>query len=265
MKTMKTPLACLVLAGLVAAGIAGCRTNPYTGREQLMLVSKQQAVQMGSQANQQIVKKENLSNDPRYVNPVRRIGGRIAAQIEQVDYDWRFNVVDDPDTLNAFALPGGYVYVYTGLIDLAQGDAELASVIAHEIAHVIARHGSERMSMQMVSQLGQQLAATALGSGSSAGARAAMVAFGAGAKVGVILPYSRKHEHEADIIGLKLMAAAGYDPREAVDFWKRMAAQSKGGKPPAFLSTHPTDEARIESLKRNMPEAMDIYWETVKG
>jgi predicted Zn-dependent protease len=248
----------LILTGLgAAAAAAGCTTNPYTGREQLMLVPSSRARELGHQARSEILKKEPITKDPRYTGPVIKSGTRIAAVVDRPGYDWEFHVVDKPDTVNAFALPGGYVFVYTGLFDLAGGEAQLATVIGHEIAHVIARHGSERMSMGIVSEMGRQLAATALGGGSQS-VNAFMVAFGIGANVGVILPYSRIQEYEADEIGVRLMARAGYDPRNALEFWAKMAKKD-GKKPPAFLSTHPADEDRIENIRAMMPEAMQIY------
>lgn len=247
---------------LAAAGAAatafGCTTNPYTGRDQLILVSRGQARELGRQARDDVLKTEPITKDPKYTGPVIKSGLRIAEAANQPDYDWEFHVVDKPDTLNAFALPGGYVFVYTGIFDLAGDEPQLATVIGHEVAHIIARHGSERMSMSMVSQLAQQLAVTAIG-GSSQTLNIFKVAYGIGANVGVFLPYSRLQELEADEIGLRLMAQAGYDPHNAVEFWGKMIAEDKGSRPPAFLSTHPPGEERIANLKSLMPEAMEIY------
>lgn len=254
------------LAGAgTAATVIGCATNPYTGEQQLMLVSREEAAQMGLQARNEVLKKQNVTKDPRYTGPVISAGTRITSLSGLPNYDWEFNVIKD-DTLNAFALPGGYTFIYTGLWELANGsEAELAAVIGHEIAHIIARHGSERMSLGMASQLGKQLAATALGGGSQM-SNLFMVAYDVGASVGVILPYSREHELEADEIGTKLMARAGYDPRNALKFWKKMAAQKDGGGgQPAFLSTHPATNARINHLESLMPEAMELYRQARRG
>lgn len=249
----------LWLAGAGTAALTlGCATNPYTGRDQLILVSSGQEQQLGKQARDEILAKESVTKDPKYTGPVIKSGTRIAGVANKPEYNWEFHVIDKPDVVNAFALPGGYVFVYTGLFELAGTEPQLATVIGHEVAHIVARHGAERMSMGIVSQLGQQLAVTALG-GASQTANIFKVAFGIGANVGVILPYSRVQEYEADEIGLRLMAGAAYDPRNALEFWGKMAEKSGGQKPPPFLSTHPADQDRIENLKAMMPEAMQLY------
>lgn len=241
----------------VMGGLYGCAHAPYTERSQLILLPRSQELALGAETSQEILKKEKQSTDPRYVDPVRRVGRRIA-EVSGEDYDWEFHVIDAPDTVNAFALPGGKIFVYTGLFKLAATEPELATVVAHEVGHVIARHGAERMSLGVVAQLGQQVAGTLLGSGSSVAARAAMVAYGVGANVGVILPFSRTQEFEADHLGLILMAKAGYDPEAALGFWTKMAAQDKDA-PPEYLSTHPSDGNRIEAIKELLPEAKDYY------
>jgi len=249
----------LWLTGAGAATLTfGCATNPYTGRDQLLLISSGQEQQLGKQARDDILSKEPVTKDPKYTGPVIKSGTRIADAAQRPDYDWEFHVIDKPDVVNAFALPGGYVFVYTGLFELAGTEPQLATVIGHEAAHIIARHGAERMSMSMVSGLGQQLALTALGGGSQT-ANIFRVAFGVGANVGVILPYSRIQEYEADEIGLRLMAQAAYDPRNALDFWAKMVEKSGGNAPPAFLSTHPAGTDRIENIQAMMPEAMQVY------
>jgi predicted Zn-dependent protease len=245
-------LAALALSVLLAA----CATTPYTGRSQLILVSTGQEAKLGADAAKEVLSKEKMSTDKAKIERVRRIGERIAAASE-VEQAWEFHVVDNDEIVNAFALPGGKVFVYTGLMRLARSDDELAAVIGHEVAHVTLRHGAERMSQSMALGLGQQLAATLYG-GSSAGAQAAMVAFGIGANVGVLLPYSRIHEYEADHVGLLYMAKAGYEPGAALDFWERMLAHSEesgGKKPPEFLSTHPATANRMEAIREMLPEA----------
>lgn len=243
---------------LALGGLAGCAHAPYTDRSQFILLSRSREMSLGVEAAQDILKKDTQSTDPRYVEPVQRSGRRIADASGETDFDWEFHVIDAPDTVNAFALPGGKVFVYTGLFALTATEPELATVIAHEAGHVIARHGAERMSLGVVAQLGQQVAGTLLGAGSSATMQAFMVAYGVGANVGVILPFSRAQEYEADHIGLILMAKAGYDPEVALDFWTKMAAQSKDA-PPEYLSTHPSDENRIEAIKELLPEAKSYY------
>ena len=239
-------------------GLAGCAHAPYTDRSQFILLPRSQEMSLGAQTAKDILNKEKESTDPGYVDPVLRSGKRIAQASGEDEYDWEFHVIDAPKTVNAFALPGGKVFVYTGLFALAATEPELATVIAHEAGHVIARHGAERMSLGIVAQLGEQVAGTFLGAGSSPAAQAVMVAYGVGANVGVILPFSRAQEYEADHIGLILMAKAGYDPEVALDFWAKMAAQSKDA-PPEYLSTHPSDESRIEAIKGLLPEAKSYY------
>ncbi|MCK9239587.1 MAG: M48 family metallopeptidase [Desulfocurvus sp.] len=248
------PTALAVLA-LVAA-LAACATAPYTGRSQFILVSAGQEARLGAEAAKEVLAKEKISTDKAKIERVRRIGGRIAAA-SQAEQAWEFHVVENDEIVNAFALPGGKVFVYTGLMRLARSDDELAAVVGHEVAHVTLRHGAERMSQSLALGLGEQLALTLYG-GSSAGAQAFKVAYGIGANVGVLLPYSRTHEYEADRVGLVYMAKAGYEPGAALDFWGRMLAQSQasGGKrPPEFLSTHPATEKRMEAIRAMLPEA----------
>jgi predicted Zn-dependent protease len=249
-----------VIATLAAALLlSGCATTPYTDRTQLMLVSADSARQMADETAQQILKEEPVSNDPQYVQPVQEIGRRIAEVADRPEYAWEFHVIAKPDTVNAFALPGGKVFVYTGLIELSENNDQLAAVIGHEVAHAIARHGSERMSQQLMAQVGYQAAAAAVGAKSGAAMQAFQVGYGLTTQVGVLLPFSRKHEHEADKIGMILMAKAGYNPEAAIEFWRRMSQKSDGESPPAFLSTHPTNEDRIAALQDFLPRAMDYY------
>ena len=202
---------------------------------------------------------------------VRRVGDRISKAVEAYmasaglsknleGYKWEFNLIEDA-TVNAWCMSGGKVVVYTGLLPLVQNDAALATVMGHEIAHAVARHGSERMSDQMLVQLGGTALTAALAQKPEQTRQIAMTAFGVGSQLGVVLPFSRQHEYEADYMGLIFMAMAGYDPNESIVFWEKMAKQS-GTKPPEFLSTHPVDENRIARLKEKMPEAMAYYNKT---
>src|SRR4029453_3192976 len=177
----------------------------------------------------------------RYLEPVRRIGERLASAAERPDYKWEYAVIDDPKQINAFALPGGKVAVYTGILPVAQDSDGLAVVMGHEIAHVIARHGAERISQGLATQLGAEVLGAAAGGGPQA--NVLLAAYGLGAQLGVLLPYSRTQESEADHIGLILMAKAGYDPRAAPEFWKRMAKAASGGGTPDFLPPHPGQES----------------------
>lgn len=236
---------------LIVAVAAACDTAPVTGRNQLILVSEPEARQMGLQAYQQILEKSTISNREDYQRRVETVGRRIAAVSGKPDLDWEFTVIEDK-TPNAFALPGGKVGVHTGLFDVVENDDQLATVMAHEVAHAIARHGSERLSQQMVVQGGLQ------GLGVATGNAGYVQAAATAATLGIILPYSRNQEAEADHIGLIYMAKAGYDPRAAIDLWENFDALG-GERPPEFVSTHPSPGSRIDRLRELMPEAMEIY------
>lgn len=241
----------------------GCQTTPVTGRRQLILISSSQEMAMGLKAYREVLKESKLSQDREIVDMVNRVGWDVARVTSRdypiaKDYEWEFNVIEDEDTPNAFALPGGKIAVYTGILKYTQNEAGLATVIGHEIGHALARHGAERMSQYLMAQLGAVALNVAIRDQSSETVRAMNIGYGVGTTVGVLLPFSRLEESEADHIGLILMAKAGYDPREAVSFWERMA-QAGGEKPPAFLSTHPADEKRIAQIKQWMPEALTFY------
>ena len=238
--------------------LAGCGSVPVTGRTQLQMVSEQQEIKMGLTSFREILGKEKLSADPALNERVQRIGKRIAAATGRTDYQWEFKVIDNDKMLNAFCLPGGKVAVYTGLLPVAQDDAGLAAVIAHEVAHAIARHGGERLSQEvMVAGLS---VATVVATQDSPNRDLYAGLLGAGAAVGFLLPYSRLHESEADRLGMIYMAKAGYDPRAALALWQRMAVAAKGkSRPPELLSTHPADETRIKEIERWLPEALSHY------
>lgn len=253
----------------VAVDVTGCETNPYTGRRQLLMTSVGQEVQMGAQAYNQVKSDPKMrpSQDPREIEPVKRVAARIVEAAKRSKYaemaqqfQWEVTVIKDDRTANAFALPGGKMAVYTGIFPMAKTEAGLAAVMGHEVVHALARHGAERMSQGQVANIGMQVVGAAIGIGSKNPAlgQATMAALGAGAQVGVLLPFSRKHESEADYVGILLAADAGYDPRESVALWERMA-QSGGGGQPEFMSTHPSNDTRIEQLKEWMPEALAIY------
>lgn len=251
-------------------GLAGCETNPYTGRSQLLMTSVDQEAHMGAQAYDQIKSdpKVRFSRDLREIEPVRRVAARIIEAAKRSKYgetarqfQWDVTVIKDDKTANAFALPGGKMAVYTGIFPVARTEAGLAAVMGHEVVHALARHGAERMSQGQLTNAVLQMAGAAIGSGGGdpVVGQAAMAALGVGAQVGVLLPFSRKHESEADYVGILLAADAGYDPRESVGLWERMAQMSSGGGPAEFLSTHPSHDTRIDQLKSWMPEAMAIY------
>lgn len=250
-----------VATAVVLASAASCATTPYTNRSQLMMVSEGEELKLGAQAYQQVLEESKIERDPRVNEIVRRIGERIAKAANRSDYRWEFVVIDDPDTVNAFALPGGKVAVYTGMFPVAQTEAGLATVMGHEVAHALARHGAERMSQQMGMQAVGTGLAVALGASGTSGVTqsVAMQAFGLGAQVGVLLPFSRSQESEADHIGLILMAKAGYDPSEAVSFWERMEKAGGGKAPPEYLSTHPNHGTRVKQIETWLPEAESYY------
>jgi predicted Zn-dependent protease len=260
----------LLLGGLMLlVSLSGCETNPYTGRSQFLMTSVSQEMQMGAQAYGQVKNdpKMKQSQDPREIEPVKRVAAHIIEAAKRSKYaemakqfQWEVTVFKDDKTANAFALPGGKIAVYTGIFPMAKTEAGLAAVLGHEVVHALARHGAERMSQGEAANIGVQVlgAAAGIGTGNAALGQATMAALGAGAQVGVLLPFSRKHESEADYIGILLAADAGYDPRESVALWERMS-RSGGGAPAEFMSTHPSNETRIDQLKQWMPEAMAIY------
>jgi predicted Zn-dependent protease len=239
------------LAAALALFLAACEAAPITGRNQLILLPESQDAEMGLQAYQQIKDERKVSNDPALNRRIREVGSRIARISPHPDWDWEFTLFDD-DTPNAFALPGGKVGVHTGLFKVAKNDDQLATVMGHEVAHAIARHGAERVSQGMAAQFGGAAVGVATGN------QAYVAGYSALAQLG-LLGYSRTQESEADHIGLIYMAEAGYDPRAAVALWENMAALSQGGRPPEFLSTHPSEGNRIERLQQLMPEALEIY------
>ena len=256
--------------GMSLSALPGCETNPYTGRSQLLMTSVAEEMQMGAQAYYQVKSdpKVKQSSDPREIEPVKRVAARIVEAAKRSKYadmakefQWEVTVIKDDKTANAFALPGGKMAVYTGIFPVAKNEAGLAAVMGHEVVHALARHGAERMSQGQLTNAALQVAGAAAGASGGSGllSQAAMAALGVGAQVGVLLPFSRKHESEADYIGILLAADAGYDPRESVHLWERMAQMSGGAGPAEFLSTHPGHETRIEQLKKWMPEAMRIY------
>lgn len=260
---IKPSFKALVLVLLLAVSgsiITSCATAPVTGRSQLILTSPSEENEMGATAFREVLSTSTLSKNQSYNESVTRVGNRIAKVADTPAYDWDFKVIDDDEQINAFALPGGKVGVYTGILPVAQTEAGLATVMAHEVAHVAARHGGERVSSGLLAQLGAVGISAALGGGDPYVREAVMQAYGLGANVGVLLPFSRGQESEADRIGLIYMAQAGYDPREAIAFWERMDEAVRGkGQPPEFLSTHPGYGTRINNLRMWLPEAMPYY------
>jgi predicted Zn-dependent protease len=248
---------CLALLLLVVA----CKTSPYTGRSQLLFYSEKQMVGLGAKTYLDMTdpKKVKVSTDARLTEPLVRVGRAISQAANKPDYQWEFKLIDDPKTANAWALPGGKIAFYTGIYPIVEDEAGMAIVMGHEVMHALLQHSNERMSQQVAAAAA--MTAAAIGTRNmDSGERAALLgALGVGATVGVILPYSRKHETESDEQGLYLAAKAGYDPEASVAVWERMAELSGGKRPPEFLSTHPDVRRRIENMKKWMPRAKQIY------
>ncbi len=245
----RSPILLAISMTFAAAILAACSSAPVTGRQQLVLMSSSEAAGMGRDAYRQILQEKGISSNQQQTAMMKRAGERIAAANGMAGQHWEFNLIND-DTPNAFALPGGYVGVNTGLFQVVRNEDQLAAVMGHEIAHVVARHPEERISREALVGTG----AAVLGAAAPDLAGLASSA----ATLGLILPFSREQESEADVIGLQYMARAGYNPRAAVQVWQNFAAASSG-EPPAFLSTHPSHGDRIARLQEQMPEAMTIY------
>lgn len=255
---------------LVLVVVTGCQTNPYTGRSQLIMIDRDTEIRMGVQAYQEMLGSENVTYDPTYLEPVQRAAMRMAAIIEQgwdqippPRYDWEVKVVDDPKTLNAWCLPGGKICVYTGIFPVMHDEAGLAVVMGHEMMHAILRHGVERVSQGMLAEIGVTVLTEVLGGDDPAKKQQMYALLGLGAALGILLPYSRTGETEADEWGLYLAAKAGYDPRAGIEVWQRME-QLSGSGGPEFLSTHPSHGTRIENMKRWLPKAMEYYEQSQK-
>jgi len=258
---------------LLSLWYTGCSTVPKTGRSQLDLVPDGQMLSLSESQYKDFLSQNKLSTDAEKTAMVQRVSRNIANAVEQYlrangmeeklkDYKWEFNLVESKE-VNAWAMPGGKVVVYTGILPLTADDNGLAVVLGHEIAHAVAHHGNERMSQGLLAQFGGTALQVALANKPQQTQQLYMTVFGAAANVGYLLPYSRLQESEADYLGLIFMAMAGYDPQAAVSFWERMAAQG-GSKPPEFMSTHPSDETRAKNLQKNMNEALSYYNNSAK-
>ena len=251
-----TRLLCATL--ITALGLAACAKVDGTNRQQLLFTSAAQENQMGAQAYSEVKQQEKPCTDPDTVAFVERVAKRVAAMAPDHGFTYEF-VVLESDTPNAFCLPGGKVAVYTGILPYCANEAGLATVLGHEIGHAIARHGGERMSQGVMQQVGGVALASVLEAKGIAPTNAtlAMAAYGAGSQYLGVLPFSRKHESEADYLGLTYMAKAGYDPKESVTFWQRFGALGSGG--PSWLSTHPASADRAKALDEQMPMAEKLY------
>ena len=250
---------CQFAAWTSLAGICGCKSAPVTGRRQLMLMPEQQEISLGLQGYEEATSKAPLSQNSQYVQMVQRVGERIANVSGRTDYQWEFRLLASPEQ-NAFALPGGKVAVHEGILPVCQHEGGLAVVMSHEVAHALARHGGERMSQGMAVNEVQRAVSYVMQREAPAHRDLLLQAYGVATQYGVILPYSRKQESEADHIGVTLMARAGYDPSEAPRFWTRFGqATAVGAKPPEFLSTHPSDARRAADLQALLAEVEDLY------
>ncbi|RJS92954.1 M48 family metallopeptidase [Salinisphaera sp. Q1T1-3] len=253
----------ILLCAVLTIGLVGCATSP-TGRNQLMFFGQQKMAAMGDESFAELKQKtptDTNSADNRFVECVARAIVSVPSVNEAAKVDsWDIQVFKS-DQINAFALPGGNIGVYSGLLPVAKNGAQLAAVIGHEVGHVIAQHPNERMSDQYATQGGLTALSAFLGGGAGGGSsQAIMSALGVGAQVGILLPFSRAQESEADLIGLELMARAGFDPRESVKLWQNMSAASDGQKPNPFLSTHPSNDNRIQALQSHMEQALSLYY-----
>ncbi len=272
LSTKRPAIPAVILLYLVLCSflLSSCATVPVTGRSQLEIVPESQLIAMSAQEYRQFLKKHKICTDPARVNMVRRVGNRIRAAVERFmaetgqsarlrGFQWEFNLVCGKE-INAWCMPGGKVVVYSGLLPIARDDTGLAVVLGHEIAHAVANHAGERLSQQLLLQMGGEALGAFAGSYSPATRQLLYQMYGLGANVGLLLPYSRTQEYEADHLGLIFMAMAGYDPRAAIDFWQRMMQAARGKpRPPEFLSTHPSDQARLQRIRSLLPEAMSYY------
>lgn len=248
----------ILLSLSCVASLAACVSIPGTDKKVFIITTREQEAQMGEQAYRELLQKERVSRDARLNAMLQRVGKRIAAQVPVSDFRWEFKLIESPE-MNAFCLPGGKVAFYTGILKVLQNEDAMAIVMGHEVAHAVLRHGGQRMSEGLVVQAGlQAVDATLLKDAKYRGPLIGML--GAGAAIGIVLPFSRANETEADTFGLKYSAAAGYDPAEGPRFWARFSkAVASGGKPPQFLSTHPADSTRIENLRKLQAEAQAAY------
>ncbi|TMI62493.1 MAG: M48 family metallopeptidase [Bacteroidetes bacterium] len=256
---------------LIAASVISCSKNPISGRSQLHLVPEQELQTMAATQYRDFLSQNRVvsSSSNRDAEMVVRVGRRITQAVQGYlnthgkenliqGWNWEYNLIEDK-AANAWCMPGGKIVVYTGLLPISQNEAALAAVMGHEVSHAILQHANERVSQGLVQELGGVALSIALSNSSAQTQNMAMAAYGAGSTVGVLLPFSRNHELEADRFGLIWMAIAGYNPREAIGLWERMERASGGQAPPEFLSTHPSSGRRIDQLNKYMDEALTYY------
>lgn len=244
-----------------------CQPTPETGRKQLNLVPPDELIKLGAEQYQKYLDTSEVVSGTQDAQLVSKVGNDIKDAVENFfkdnpkilnGYQWEFNLIKD-SALNAFAMPGGKVAVFTGILPVTQNDAGLAFVMGHEIAHSVANHANERLSQLLLAEFGAVVLSEALHKQPEKTRQLAMAAYGLGAQVGILLPYSRIQESEADHLGLIFMAMAGYDPNQSLGFMQRLMEAQQGQKPPEFLSTHPAEQNRIDNIKKEIPEAMKYY------
>lgn len=266
MRCLRWKVRMMIIAAFV---LVACSTVPITGRKQLDLVPNSTMLATSFQEYDKFLQEHKLSSNQEQTQMVKRVGVRIQKAVEQYfqqqglsqqlnGYSWEFNLVESEE-VNAWCMPGGKVVVYSGILPISKDEAGLATVMGHEIAHAVARHGNERLSQALLTQMGGMALAVALEQEPQQTSQLWMAVYGMGTQVGILLPYSRLQESEADHLGLIFMAMAGYDPNKAVEFWQRMSQMKGGQAPPEFLSTHPADETRIRKIKEFLPEARQYY------
>lgn len=262
LKKLTTTLPPFLLFLAISTGLSSCATSPE-GRSQLKLIPDDQMDAMGVQSFEQIKQQTPQTKDASITQYVLCVANKIIPQVEQNPdpKQWEVLVFED-EQANAFALPGNKIGVYTGLLKYAKNQDQLAAVMGHEVAHVIAKHGNERVSSQLATEAGMGIAAAVLGSTQNENSAMILAGLGLGVQFGITLPFSRKHESEADLIGLDLMAKAGFNPAESVTLWQNMA--QAGSNPPEFMSTHPSGDTRIKQLRERIPKANIAYQNAVK-
>jgi predicted Zn-dependent protease len=261
----------ITLFFVLAALIISCSKNALTGKKQLTLLPESELQTMATTEYQQFLSTNKVvtTTNNRDAEMVKRVGQRIVKAVENyyaekgmsdklTGFKWETNLVDDK-AVNAWCMPGGKIVVYTGILPVTQNEAALAAVMGHEVSHALLQHGNQRMSQGLLASVGQVALAVAVANKPQETQNLFLGAYGAGAQVGILLPFSRKHELEADRYGLLFTAMAGYNPQEAIGLWERMEKLSNGQKPPEFLSTHPAEGRRIEQLQKYMPEALQYY------
>lgn len=261
-----------IISGFILSLImVACSTNPLTGKSQLTILPESELQSMATQQYQQFLTTNRVvsSSNNRDADMIKRVGQRISRAVESYysergltnkldGFQWEYNLIDDK-SVNAWCMPGGKIVVYTGLLPVTQNEAALAVVMGHEVSHALLQHGNQRMSQGLLQQLGGVALSVAVANKPAETQNLFLSAYGAGSQVGIMLPFSRKNELEADQYGLIWTAMAGYNPQEAIGLWERMERLANGQKPPEFLSTHPTEGRRIVQLQKFMPEALKYY------